>query len=170
MTLVEDMRAALALERALMVERGNGLAQAFIVHQQQAKEFYPFSEWGQYTLRVRERRVVVSFEWFRTEFRGVRGHRRMIYHTVARGLGPRYPDKAFQHAPAWERQLIQEVENTLEQLRRRAELMLKIEQHLKEYERSCMKGDPLAIYDRPLREPKDDEDEEDNDNWANVPF
>jgi len=159
MSMLDDIRVIMAQERELMLRRGDALAQAFIAHQQQAKEFHPLSQWGKHTLRVRARRVVISFEWFWTEFRGPRGHREMRYHTVARGRGHRYPDAVFQRAPAWERKLIQEIEDTLEPLRRRAEVLLKIEQHLKVYERIRGQGDPLEIYDWPPKRPDPEDDD-----------
>lgn len=165
MTMVDEIRAIMAQERELMLQRGNALAQSFIAHQQRAKEFHPLSEWGKHTLRVRARRVVISFEWFWTEFRGLPGHREMLYHTVARGRGHRYPDTAFSRAPTWERKLIHEIEDTLEPLRRRADTLLKIEQHLKVYERIRLQGDPLASYDWPSRTLGQEDDDSDD-----IPF
>ncbi len=132
------MKQQLEVEWETLLEEANRLVRQYWDKVHEAKSTRDFSEWNKYGVRVRRRKTTISIEWFFNTIRGPKNNRLHRAFYVSRGKGYMYPLSKFSKAnTAWERPAIAEFEAAAGPLRQRAELLMRMEKLVNQYEALC---------------------------------
>jgi hypothetical protein len=97
---------------------------------------------GYLGVRVRRRGRGVGIEWYKAvpayRKKGASGPARVWHRYLPRGKGYEYPTSVFRNAQArdWELELAQDLESRFGPLRRRLDVLTRIERQVREYERA----------------------------------
>lgn len=107
-----------------------------------AQQSRPFSEWGKYGVRARRRGFMIQIEWSYVRFFGPKGGQKPVSTYVRRGRNNvRYSISMFQRAPAWEIEVIDELEDKFAMIRIEAEMLKKVHRLCHQYMKFIEHGD-----------------------------
>lgn len=132
----EPLIQELKKEQQELYEEALEIAQEFwsehFAHRKNAKTL---EDRGLFGVRVRKRAAGVSVFWFKSQFVKRGGRTRKLDDFISKGKGYKYPPNKFAGMSEWEREKALEVEEQMQNIRKRSERLTTIMKMIKAYKK-----------------------------------